>query len=135
MTTTSIGTRLMAANSSSEFEAAATTCRPRSLRRASAKSWVCMRVPSATTILTKSVPTDSWDDIESPDVIYFAKRTGEGIKKQFVLKEIWTRGGVVTRNTDQSFAVAENVTLTPRIDKPGFCTLCKKMHCSRGLVS
>jgi len=38
------------------------------------------------------VPTASWDDIESPDVIYFAKRTGGGIKKQFVLKNYGREG-------------------------------------------
>src|ERR1035441_563590 len=68
MTTTSMGTRVMAAISSSEFEAAAATCRPRSLRSASAKSWGWMRVPSATTILTKSEPNSLWDGIGSPDV-------------------------------------------------------------------
>src|SRR5260370_27351187 len=67
MTTTSMGTRVMAANSSSEFEAAATTCRPRSLRSASAKSWVWIRVLSATTMLTKSEPRSSSDGIEPPD--------------------------------------------------------------------
>src|SRR5260370_28339917 len=62
-----MGTRVMVANSSSEVEAAATTCKPRSLRSASAKSWVWMRVLSATTMLTKSEPSSSRDGIEPPD--------------------------------------------------------------------
>src|SRR5260370_12462577 len=67
MTPTSMGPRVMAANSSSEFEAAATTGRPRSLRSASAKSRVWMRVLSDQTRLSKSEPRSSSDGIEPPD--------------------------------------------------------------------
>src|SRR5208337_5342800 len=102
MTTTSIGTRLMAANSSSEFEAAATTCNPRSLRRASAKSWVWMRVPSATTILTKSEPNSSWDGIGS--LLIFGCTTGRGDSENtpFVRLGSPGEGGGSKQKTDQS---------------------------------
>src|SRR5882672_332352 len=66
MTATSMGTRTTAASNSSEVDAEATTCKPGSLRIASASSWVWMRVLSATTILIKSAPCSSWDGIRFP---------------------------------------------------------------------
>src|SRR5713101_6763932 len=61
-----MGTRTTAASNSSDVEAEATTCKPWSLRMASASSWVWMRVLSATTILIKSAPFSSWDGIWFP---------------------------------------------------------------------
>src|SRR5580658_1137709 len=90
--TTSIGTRVMAASNSSEFEAAATTCKPRSLRRASASNWVWMRVLSATTILTKSEPRSSWDGIGPPDN-WLYKREGDSVRKYLLCRYqgLWGR--------------------------------------------
>src|SRR6266852_4285037 len=101
MTTTAMGTRVMAANSSSEFEAAATTCRPRSLRSASAKSWVWIRVLSATTMLTKSDPSSSRDGIDPPDLLgtdhlvtgHRSSEPGGGkIRKRSVCKDLGLGG-------------------------------------------
>src|SRR5215813_7647210 len=62
-----MGTRTTASSNSCEVEAVATTCRPWSLRMASARSWVWIRVLSATRMLIKSAPCFSWDGIGSPE--------------------------------------------------------------------
>src|SRR6266852_3216643 len=129
MTTTAMGTRVMAANSSSEFEAAATTCRPRSLRSASAKSWVWIRVLSATTMLTKSDPSSSRDGIDPPDLLgtdhlvtgHRSSEPGGGkIRKRSVCKDLGLGGEVEnwTKSGPKSLATVENVPPNLRTGKP-----------------
>src|ERR1022692_3789155 len=120
MTTTSMGTRVMAAISSSEFEAAAATCRPRSLRSASAKSWVWVRVPSATTILTKSEPNFSWDGIGSPDVWSHESDGGNHsvrLNGQRPDKGLWGRKKMRQKNRPGSLATLENIALNSQTGK------------------
>src|SRR6266851_10110214 len=125
-TTTSMGTRVMAANSSSEFEAAATTCRPRSLRSASAKSWVWMRVLSATTMLTKSDPSSSRDGIDPPDLLVIGHRSpepegGETENGPFVKTLVSGERERIWQSRPKSLVAVENVPPNLRRGKPGAC--------------
>src|SRR5208282_6229671 len=111
MTATSMGTRVMAANNSSEFEVSSTTCRPRSLRRAPAKSWVCIRVLSATTMLTKSEPNPSWDGIGPPHIQLYEPEGGLE-NTPFVSTVARGRGENYGKETDNiSLPTDENVPL------------------------
>src|SRR5450755_1454214 len=145
MTATSMGTRVMAASNSSEFEAAATTWRPRSLRRASARSCVWIRVLSATTILTKSEPSSSWDDIRSPDKNMVA-RIGRGTGKLRSLETLIWGEKVKRKNRPESLYIGKKRTVLPskmyhQSDHPaskGNATYAKKCNIrqeSRGLSS
>src|SRR5208282_5427963 len=93
------------------FEVSATTCRPRSLRRAFAKSWVCIRVLSATTTLTKSEPIPSWDGIGPPDIQLYEPEGG--IRKTLRSSIPWPRGKrrkLRQRNRPQSLYYSRECT-------------------------